>query len=122
VRRLDDQVHVAVLDRPVKHPHPEAPLRPRNRPHQGPIEPPASKPKPSVDPKRHMYRHIVRERLPCLVADAVTGSRPTGPFAPPAVPQPIEVKLRLPFSSSSTSLGLIQVKGDSPKTTHVWTR
>jgi hypothetical protein len=112
VCRLDDQVHVPVLDRPVQHPHPKPALRPRNRPHQGPIEPPASKPKPSIDPKRHMHRHIVRKRLPRIVAHTRTALRPTGPFTTPPVPQPIEVKLRLHFSSSSTSLGrALQLSG-----------
>jgi hypothetical protein len=105
VCRLDDQVHVAVLHRPVKHPHPKPSLRPRNRPHGGPIEPPASKPKPSIDPKRHMHRHIVRERLPRIVANTDTTLGPTRAFATPPMSQPIEVKLHLPFSSSSTSLG-----------------
>jgi hypothetical protein len=105
MRRLDDQVHMPVLHRPVQHPHPKSPLSPRNRPHNSPIEPPASKPKPSIDPKRHMDRHIVRKCLPRIVANAVAGPRPSGPFAPPTVSQPVEMKLRLPFLSSSTSLG-----------------
>jgi hypothetical protein len=105
VRRLDDQMHVPVLDRPVQHPHPKPALRPPDRADDGPIEPPASKPKPSIDPKRHMHRHIVRKRLPRIVAHTRTALRPTRPFTPPTVPQPIEVKLRLSFSSSSTSLG-----------------
>jgi hypothetical protein len=105
VRRLDDQVKVPVLHRPVKHPHPKATLRPRNRPYDSPIEPRASKPKPSIDPKRHMHWHIVRKRLPCLVAHTRAGLRPTGPFTAPPMPQAIEVKLRLPSTSSPTSLG-----------------
>jgi hypothetical protein len=105
MRRFDDQVKVPVLHRPVKHPHPKATLSPRNRPHDSPIEPPASKPKPSIDPKRHMHRHIVRKRLPRIVAHTRTGLRPTGPFAPPPVPQPVEVKLRLPSASFPMSFG-----------------
>jgi hypothetical protein len=117
VRRLDDHVHVAVLDRPVQYPHPEAPLGPRNRPYDNPIKPSTPKPKPSIDPKRHMHRHIVRKRLPRIVADAVTGSRPTGPFAAPPVPQPVEVKLRLPSASSRTLIG--RTSGPSSPHDHV---
>jgi len=105
VRRLDDHVKVAVLHRPVEHVHPKPALRPRDRPYDRPIEPGASKPKPPVDPKRHMHRHIMRKRWPRIVADARTGLRPTRAFAPPAVPQPVEVKLRLPSASSPTGLG-----------------
>jgi hypothetical protein len=98
-------VHVAVLDRPVQHPHPKPALRPPDGADDSPIEPPAPKPKPSIDPKRHMHRHIVRKRRPRIMAHARTGLGPTRAFATPPVPQPIEVKLRRHFSSSSTSLG-----------------
>jgi len=105
VRRLDDQVQVPALHRPVKHVHPKAALRPRDRPYDGPIEPSTPKPKPPIDPKRHMHRHIVRKRRPRIVADARTGLRPTRALAPPTVSQPVEVKLRLPSASSPTPLG-----------------
>jgi len=104
VRRLDDHVEVPALHRPVEHPHPKAPLRPRNRPHDHPIEPSTPKPKPSIDPKRHMHRHIVRKRRPRIMAHARAGPRPTRALAPPPVPQPVEMKLRLP-PASPTSLG-----------------
>jgi hypothetical protein len=105
MRRLDDQVHVPVLHRPVKHPHPKPALRPPDRANDGPIEPPASKPKPSIDSKRHVHRHIVRQRLPRIMANTRTALGPTRTLAAPPKSQPIEVKLHLPFSSSSTLLG-----------------
>jgi len=105
VRRLDDHVEVPALHRPVKHVHPKPALGPRDRPYDRPIEPSTAKPKPSIHAKRHMHRHIVRKRRPRIVADARTGLRPTCTLAPPAVSQPVEMKLRLPSASSPTSLG-----------------
>ncbi len=105
VCRLDDQVYVAVLDRPMQHVHPKPALRLRDRSYDSPIEPLAPKPKPSIHVKRHAHRYVVRKHRPCIMVNTRTGLGPTRALAPPAVSHTIEMKLRLLGTWSSTSLG-----------------
>ncbi len=108
--RLNQEMQVPVLHRPVQYLHAKAPLGLRNRLHYGPIEARASQLEPAVGAQSHMHRNMARQRRAPVVHDVPARLRAPGAFTATAVTKRIEAKLRVTRAAAAPSGALLLLR------------